>query len=175
VIDLSDPRKPRVAGELKIPGYSAYLHPTDDGRLFGVGEDVDPKRGFPLGAQMSLFDVSDPAKPSRIDKATYEKTRSQVTEDHHAFQYWEPERLAFVPVKGYGDGPNGIIAIRVGRDGFQEAGRVSHKAHVAPSKRYAVGINRSLVIDDVLYTLSQFGIAATDLATFTERGWVRLR
>ena len=175
VVDLSDPRKPRVTGKLKIPGYSSYLHPTDEGRLLGVGQDVDPKRGFLIGAQVSLFDVSDAAKPSRIDKATYGKTWSHVTEDHHAFLYWEPERLAFIPIEGYGERPNGIIAMRVGREGFEEAGRVSHKTHVARNARSAAGISRSLVVDDVLYTLSPFGIAATDLATFTERGWVRLR
>jgi uncharacterized secreted protein with C-terminal beta-propeller domain len=175
VVDLSDPRKPRVAGELKIPGYSAYLHPTDDGRLLGIGQDVDPKRGFPLGTQVSLFDVSDPTKPGRIDKTTYENTRSHVDEDHHAFLYWEPERLALVPIEGHGERPNGIIAMRVGRDGFAEAGRVSHKTHAAKSERYAIGIYRSLVVEDVLYTLSSLGIAATDLATFTERGWAALR
>ena len=175
VVDLSDPRKPLVRGKLKIPGYSAYLHPTDEGRLLGVGLDVDPKRGFPLGAQVSLFDVSDPASPSRIDKATYERTWSNATEDHHAFLYWAPERLAFVPVHGYGDGPNGVIAMRVGTGGLEEAGRVSHKTHVAQNERYSARISRSLVIDDVLYTLSSLGIAATDLTTFGERGWVRLR
>lgn len=174
VVDLSDPRDPRVTGELKIPGYSAYLHPTDDGRLLGIGQDVDPKRGLTLGAQVSLFDVSDPAKPARIDKETYEQTWSTVTEDHHAFLYWEPERLALVPVQGYGERPNGVIAMRVGRDGFDEAGRVSHKTH-APKTSDALAILRSVVIGDVLYTLSPLGIAATDLATFTERAWVPLQ
>ena len=175
VIDLSDPRKPRVAGELEIPGYSAYLHPTDDGRLLGVGQDVDPKRGFPLGAQVSLFDVTDAAAPTRLDKATYAQTWSPVEHDHHAFLYWAPERLAFLPVQSYGDRPNGIIALRIGTGGFEEAGRISHKEHVDKRARNAAGISRSLVIDDVLYTLSPFGIAATELTSFTERGWVKLR
>lgn len=175
VIDLSDPRTPRVAGELKIPGYSAYLHPTDEGRLLGIGQDVDPKRGRPLGTQMSLFDLSDPAKPSRLDKSTYEKTWTPIEHDHHAFLYWEPERLALVSVQSYGDGPNGIIAMRIGTGGIEEAGRVSHKDHAAQRTRNTVGISRSLVIEDVLYTLSPFGIAATDLGTFIERGWAPLR
>ncbi|NIQ58150.1 MAG: hypothetical protein GWN85_33190, partial [Gemmatimonadetes bacterium] len=41
VVDLSTPSAPVVAGELKIPGYSAYLHPVGEGRLLGVGQDAD--------------------------------------------------------------------------------------------------------------------------------------
>ena len=49
-IDLSDPTKPRVVGELKITGYSAYLHPIGDGLLMGVGQDATDQ-GRRLGAQ----------------------------------------------------------------------------------------------------------------------------
>ena len=60
-LDLSDPTEPRVAGELKIPGYSAYLHPVGDGLLLGVGQDANAD-GATTGVQMSLFDVSDPRR-----------------------------------------------------------------------------------------------------------------
>ena len=66
IIDLSDPAEPRVAGELKIPGFSAYLHPLGDGLLLGVGQDADPRTGRPLGPQATLFDVSDPAAPTSL-------------------------------------------------------------------------------------------------------------
>ncbi len=61
-LDLSDPTEPRVVGELKIPGYSAYLHPVGEGLLLGVGQDADAS-GQTQGLQASLFDVSDPAEP----------------------------------------------------------------------------------------------------------------
>jgi uncharacterized secreted protein with C-terminal beta-propeller domain len=64
VIDLADPTNPVVTGELKIPGYSAYLHPVGDGLLLGVGQSAELD-GRTLGTQMSLFDVSDPANPQR--------------------------------------------------------------------------------------------------------------
>ena len=61
-IDLSVPERPRVLGELKIPGYSAYLHPVGEDLLLGVGQDAT-EEGRPTGTQLSLFDVSDLRKP----------------------------------------------------------------------------------------------------------------
>ena len=63
-VDLSDPSDPRVVGELKIPGYSAYLHPIGKNVLLGVGQDAD-ELGRVLGTQVSVFDVSDLANPVR--------------------------------------------------------------------------------------------------------------
>ena len=62
-LDLTDPTAPRVVGQLELAGYSAYLHPVGDGLLLGVGQDASPQ-GRPLGTQLSLFDVSDPAHPT---------------------------------------------------------------------------------------------------------------
>ncbi len=66
VLDLSEPTAPEMTGELKIPGYSAYLHPVGDGKLIGVGQDADPDTGQVHGLQVSLFDVSDPRDPLRV-------------------------------------------------------------------------------------------------------------
>ncbi|MEN8114122.1 MAG: beta-propeller domain-containing protein, partial [Actinomycetota bacterium] len=64
VLDLSDPEDPTVEGELKIPGYSAYLHPIGGDSLLGVGQDAD-MNGRVKGLQASLFAVSDPSDPDR--------------------------------------------------------------------------------------------------------------
>ena len=64
-LDLSDPDRPRAVGELKIPGYSAYLHPVAEGLLLGVGQDAT-SAGRVQGLQLSLFDVSNPASPRRL-------------------------------------------------------------------------------------------------------------
>ena len=63
-VDLCDPPGPRVRGELKIPGYSAYLHPVADDLLLGVGQEAT-EDGRVQGLQFSLFDVSDLARPVR--------------------------------------------------------------------------------------------------------------
>jgi len=86
-------------GELKIHGYSAYLHPIGDGLLMGIGQDATDS-GRVQGTQVSIFDVSDISDPTRIDQFTLNKGSSSSVEfDHLAFLYWEPTGLAMVPVQ----------------------------------------------------------------------------
>lgn len=60
-VDLSDPSAPQIIGELKIPGFSEYLHPYGDGQLLGIGMDVDEESVTTDGVKISMFDISDPA------------------------------------------------------------------------------------------------------------------
>lgn len=62
VIDLSNPEKPTVKGELKIPGFSEYLHPITQNLLVGVGQD-GTETGTNGDCKVSLFDVTDPYTP----------------------------------------------------------------------------------------------------------------
>lgn len=59
-VDLSDPTNPQIVGSLKIPGFSEYLHPYGEGKLLGIGMDVDEKSGVTNGMKVTMFDVSDP-------------------------------------------------------------------------------------------------------------------
>ncbi len=102
VLDLSDPANPVLDGELKIPGYSAYLHPVGDGLLLGVGQDATDE-GRTTGTQLSLFDVSDPANPQRISTLPI-GGQSEVEWDHKAFLFWEPDGTIVLPVSpGWSD------------------------------------------------------------------------
>src|SRR5262249_27258747 len=92
VVDLRDPATPRVAGELKINGYSAYLHPAGNGRLIGVGRSADDK-GRATGMQVSLFDVADPTRPARIAQYVLPGGYTEAEYDPHAFLYWQPTGL----------------------------------------------------------------------------------
>lgn len=66
--DLSDPKNPKIIGELKIPGFSEYLHPYSDGLLLGIGMDVDETGTVTNGVKLSMFNTSDPANVSEINK-----------------------------------------------------------------------------------------------------------
>ncbi len=114
-LDLSDPRAPAVVGELKVPGYSAYLHPLGDGLLLGVGQNAD-EQGRTTGVQVSLFDVSDLRNPVRLaQRGLGRYTYTPIENDHHAFFWWGPERLAVIPFNGYADEGDfsGAMAFRV--------------------------------------------------------------
>lgn len=97
-IDLTDPTAPALRGELKIPGYSAYLHPVGDGRLVGVGQDAT-EEGRQLGTQVSLFDVSDLDDPRRIATYGVDNATSEVEFDPHAFLYWPRDELLVLPLR----------------------------------------------------------------------------
>jgi len=102
-IDVSDPTAPRVLGELKIPGFSEYLHPLGDGLLLGVGVDADD-RGVTTGAKVSLFDVSDPARPVETSVLSYPDASSRLRGDPLAFT-WDPlRRTASFPMDRYAIG-----------------------------------------------------------------------
>ena len=135
-LDLTDPTDPRVVGELKIMGYSAYLHPVGDDLLLGVGQDADAQ-GRLLGTQLSLFDVSDPADPRRIDAATLGEGMSDVEYDHRAFLHWPATGLTVVPfvrwnmepMQGMDQPMAGAVGFTVDRDdGLQRIGMLSHTA-----------------------------------------------
>lgn len=70
VIDLTDPVKPEIKGEVKLPGFSSYLHPVGDGLLVGIGAG-GTETGTDGSSKISLFDVTDPAAPKEIDHLQY--------------------------------------------------------------------------------------------------------
>jgi hypothetical protein len=170
-IDLSEPNTPRVAGELKILGFSAYLHPLDGGLLLGVGQDAT-EEGRQLGTQISLFDVSDLASPKRLSQRRVGgSSSSEVEYDHHAFLYWEPEKLAVLPVSiydGRADPFSGAIGFRVAPTRIDEVGRIEHD----DAGSYSPGIRRSLVVGGRLFTLSELGIKSSALSSLADEAWV---
>ncbi|MGH2969422.1 MAG: beta-propeller domain-containing protein, partial [Solirubrobacteraceae bacterium] len=165
-LDLSDPRAPRVAGELKVPGYSAYLHPVGDGLLLGVGQDAT-EEGRRTGVQLSLFDVSDLRNPRRIDQhGLGPNSFTEVESDHHAFRWWAPERLAIVPALQYTRNFEdtafaGALAFRVDATGIHEAARFAHPS--APRSLDGM-FSRSLVLGGRLLLLSDSGVLSTPVA-----------
>ena len=150
VVDLSDPAHPEVAGELELPGFSSYLHPIGDDRVLGVGQDGTATGGV-TGTKVSLFDVSDPAAPTEVARWTEPNGRSGAEEDHRAFLWWPETDQVVLPL----DSPtfSGAVVLHVGRDAIGETGRVRQ-----------LGVERSLVAGEKLYTHSGFGLVSTNLA-----------
>ena len=66
--DLSDPDAPKLTGELKVTGFSSYLHPFGEGLLLGFGYEADPDTGITSGLKLSMFDIHDPSAVEEIDR-----------------------------------------------------------------------------------------------------------
>jgi len=161
-IDLSDPTKPRVLGELEIPGYSAYLHPIGEDLMLGIGQDTD-ENGRPQGTQVSIFDVSDLRKPTRLHTKALGLGWSEAESDHHAFLFWPATSLVVVP---FGED---AVGFKVGRArGVDEIGRIDNGAG---QLQYKPPIRRSLVAGGALFTISDAGVKASNLLNLSEQGF----
>lgn len=182
VLDLSDPAKPSILGELKIPGYSNYLHPLDDTHLIGFGKDSveieshwDPGTtwAYYQGMKIALFDVSDVAHPKQSAAVAIgdRGTDSELLWNHKALLSMPSKDLIAFPVNlceikpgsvseeekatAYGELIwQGMFVYRVtSEERFTELGRVSH---VLPGQVWDSmrWISRGVVIGDFLYTIS---------------------
>ena len=67
-VDLKDPENPKVIGELKVTGFSEYLHFYGENKLLGIGQETDPDTGELRGIKLSMFDISNPADVKEVDK-----------------------------------------------------------------------------------------------------------
>jgi inhibitor of cysteine peptidase len=185
VIDLSDPEDPSVLGELKIPGYSDYLHPYDENHIIGIGKETDTNEwgGTSIkGVKLSLFDVSDVNNPKQIDK--YEigssGTDSEALRDHKAFLFDKEKNILVIPVREvkeerYYDNDLRYYQQRVWqgayvfgltpKDGFEVKGKISHQEGLERYYYYYSGnaVRRALYMDNVLYTISGKKILMNDL------------
>lgn len=128
LVDLTDPERPKVRGELKVPGFSEYLHPIGGGHLLGIGQGPDKSGGW--GLQVSSFDVSAPDLPTKTDSLHYSPgSSSGVQRDARRFIYLPDVRTAVMPAEvGVGgkcpedaacrpsSTADGLVAVRVNAD-----------------------------------------------------------
>ena len=154
VINLADPTRPKVVGELKVPGFSSYLQPLDATHLLGVGRDVDPTTGRVLGLQLSVFDVSNPAKPRRSSTYTFAgdgwQSWSSALWDHHALAWFPEQGILTLPVQqgDWWSGSTGLVVFRVNlaaNGTFTRLGEISHASGA---------VERGVRIGDLLYSVS---------------------
>lgn len=142
VLDLSNPQKPAKVGELKIPGFSSYLHPISASRILGVGEENSK-------VKLSLFDVSDAANPRELSKYSLDEYWTDVSSTHHAFLQDAKHSVVFIP------GGEGGYVISYAND------QLSLTKAVAGYQ-----VKRAVYLSDVLYILGESKITALDEANW---------
>ncbi|MCD6638937.1 MAG: beta-propeller domain-containing protein [Nocardioides sp.] len=119
-VDLSDPAAPRLLGQLKIPGFSEYLHPLGPFRMIGIGQDAT-RRGLSRGAQAALFDVGDLTSPRQLDVHAYGRTsQARAALDPRQFTWLPDGRTALTVItRGWGS-PTAWVSVLEVRGGRLE-------------------------------------------------------
>jgi inhibitor of cysteine peptidase len=193
VIDLSDPSNPQVLGELKITGYSDYLHPYDETHLIGIGKETveaeEEDFAWYQGIKIAFFDVSDVNNPKEIGDPYVigdRGTDSPVLYDHKAFLFDKSRNLLVIPVLvaeiDESEYPKGVPSNAYGKPVWQGAyvfhispdaglsleGRITHIENTTDLGQdyyfYSpFSVTRSLCIGDVLYTISDAKIMMNNL------------
>lgn len=170
-LDLSDPTAPQVVGELKVPGYSDYIHPFGAHHLITVGKDAvlvaEDNMAWYQGVQLSIFDVSDFAAPGLKHKLILgdRGTATEVARNHKAFTFWPEKNLLALPIElyEYSAPPvqpweygihsfSGLYVYRVSpEDGFVLLGRISTRS--ADDGWFTPWI-RGVFVDDTVYAVT---------------------
>lgn len=170
VIDLRDPSAPKLAGTLQLTGYSDYLHDAGHGRLIGVGQEAS-QAGRIAGLQVSLFDVNNPAAPTRTGHVVLSDAPGETTLDPHAFLYWQPTGLIVVPIQSWASDQSGrVLVLKVSGPSLRSVGLLANP--LAGSTDDGRGIQRSVIVDGALWTLSSSGIQISDPASLSRRAWI---
>ena len=185
IVDLSNPAAPKVAGLLKIPGYSSYLHLYDETHVIGLGKENNT-------VKLSLFDVTDINNPTEIAKYTVDATYSDSDAlwDPKAFLFDKQKQLLVVPVTIYNyptisyktnDGFwQGAYVFKLTlTGGFEFRGGITHVENATSSPYYYYGdynqyVHRALYIDSVLYTVSNAKVKLNNLADLKQIAEIRL-
>jgi hypothetical protein len=173
--DLSNPRAPRVAGELKIPGFSTYLHPLDRDHLLAIGREVSPDGRIFGGVQLQVFDVTSFASPvvqHRHTLGTTSSAHSEAGYEHKAFTYFASRHLLGLPFSDWSTARrtefiSSLQLLTVSpAGGIAEVGSIDHSELVRGTEGYYPGwspqIRRSVMMDDFVYSISYGGLKVHD-------------
>jgi len=166
VIDLSDPTNPVELGQLKIPGFSTYLHPIDEYHVLGIGSSGN-------SVKLTLFDVSDPANPTEdctYEFEDYDYSSSNAQYDHKAVLYNGEEGILAIPIVAYNYSQsgynyyyysytriNGMAVLDISNDsGISLRGIIEHNR--------SADAERAIYIGEYIYTISETQINACKMS-----------
>ena len=192
VIDLSSDT-PKILGELKIPGFSNYLHPYDEDHVIGIGRDTkQTEEGWvqQLGIKIALFNVKDVTNPIVADEVIIgdRGTNSEASYNHKSFFFDSNSNTLSIPISGNNDtlaelsmskriAPdydrwNGFYVYHLDAEGFDLKGTITHSD--GDNRYYGIGNARTFYIGEVLYTVSDRYLMMNSLDTLDEINSIEL-
>lgn len=162
--DLTDPYDPKILSTLKIPGFSAYLHPFGEGRLLGVGFDADEEHGWTENVKLSMFDISDPSDVYEAFKLSVKDANYTSVQYNHKILFADvaSQTIAF-------PADNKYYVFRVEGDSFREIGRIEL------GEEYWFGDGRGLFVDDAFYVIGSDAVVVLSFETMEELASVELK
>ncbi len=192
VFDLADPGAPRILSQLKIPGFSTYMHMMDDTHVLTIGYDADDHGTFAYfdGVLLQIFDISDPLAPTLAHKEIIgtRGSSSEALTNHLAFNYFGAKNLLALPMtvcEGGDDGSfgtdmtfSGLMVYDVtAADGFAYRGGLSFPTDAPANDPYGAPatcsnwwssassiVRRSVIMDDYVYGVTDSRIQVSSLA-----------
>jgi inhibitor of cysteine peptidase len=186
-LDLSDPTNPTIVGELKVPGYSTYLHPLNDNYLLALGQETSSEDDSVRvsGLQLSIFDISDFANPKLIHSQTIgdQGTYSEALYNHKALTFWAEKNLISLPVNlyEYSESPenswdygantfNGVYIYRLTDEyDLNLLGRIELSDLDNPDGAwYGLSWCRGVFIDNFIYAATPTGVKAAPIDNIAE-------
>ena len=162
-VDLSDPYDPTILSTLKIPGFSAYLHPFGEGKLLGIGYDADEEHGWTENVKLSMFDVSDPANVTEAFKLSVTDVKYTSVQYNHKIVFVDvnTQTVAF-------PADNGYHVFRVEGDSFREVGTIG-------LGDYWYDGGRGLFVDDAFYVIGTDAVTVLSFETMEELATISLK
>jgi uncharacterized secreted protein with C-terminal beta-propeller domain len=187
VLDLFQPAQPKILGELKIPGFSTYMHRIDPQHLLSIGFDANDHGDFAYfdGVILQLFDVKNATDPKLLfkEKIGTRGSSSQAATDHLAFNWFADSGLLAVPMticEGGGDGRNGdqlafsgllVYDVDV-ESGFKRLGGVDHGTKGVSCGTWwshaTSAVKRSVFLDDLVYSIAPDRVKVQRMSRFGE-------
>ncbi|MBQ5992610.1 MAG: beta-propeller domain-containing protein [Clostridia bacterium] len=163
--DLSDPANPKVLSALKIPGFSAYLHPFGEGKLLGIGYDADEEHGWTENVKLSMFDISDPANVKEAFKLSVKDAHFTSVQSNHKTVFVDVNSgtVAFLADNTY-------LVFRADEKGFTEVGRIETEI-----VDWFDGNARGLFVDDAFYVINQSEVVILSFETMEKIASVKLK
>lgn len=188
VIDVANPQNPKVLGELKIPGFSNYLHPLDENHLIGIGYDTKVEADaytkqpvvYTMGMKVSLFDVSDVSKPKEVDSEIIggRGTYSDVQHDHKALYRDKENGYYGFPIVLYNKDKYmgaGALVYRITPTGIDLTGNLITKPKGEQYEDWDAIVQRLLYVDDTMYAITPSKINSYDRTTFEKLQTIKLK
>ena len=162
--DLSDPYHPTILSTLKIPGFSAYLHPFGEGKLLGIGFDADEEHGWTENVKLSMFDISDPSDVKEAFKLSVEDANYTSVQYNHKILFVDvaSQTVAF-------PADNRYYVFRAEGDSFREIGKIDLGGE------YWFGDGRGLFVDDAFYVIGTNAVIVLSFETMEELASIKLK